>query len=270
MRRRPKTRRILRGNCDVAAQGDAVVGVLGSGEQSIFWWRWRVVQGDHVACGGDGRSSTWRPALGSSVAVARVSRCRPDPGHVAGRIAQRRLARLWRVPARWCHRPAPHPEERRWPRSRCRPDCDTSLAGSLRAAAVVVGTGSVVSITGAASARASLAAFPVSAGLDTSLVGSLRGGSCGGGHRLRCVSSTGAASARVVAGRVPGVGAGWDTSLVGSLRAAAVWWVTGSVVSFTGATSARASLAAVPGVGRTGVADARRWSVIAQHGGVAS
>src|SRR4030081_2593260 len=39
---------ILRGGGDVATQRDAVVGILVSGEQSICWRRWRVVQGDHV------------------------------------------------------------------------------------------------------------------------------------------------------------------------------------------------------------------------------
>ena len=178
-----RRRGILRGNGDVAAQRDAVVGVLVSGEQSICWRRWRVVQGDHVACDG-----------------GRIDSCR---------VVQIRPLRHW--PAQRSRMPEPRSvRQSRWrAREGCRlvrrldyrcwypalAESDASVVGSLGAAAVEVSTGSIVSTTGAALARASLATLPVSAGSDASLVGSL-GAAAVGVSTGSIASTTGAALAR--------------------------------------------------------------------------
>ncbi len=102
---------VLLGNGDVAAQCDAVVGILGSGEQSIVRRRWRVVQGDHVACDGgrvDGRHGIRYvryvgrgcgrgipgTSIGASVAVASASRgSGRSGGSIDAGVVRRRIRR---------------------------------------------------------------------------------------------------------------------------------------------------------------------------------
>jgi len=102
---------MLREGCDVAAQRDAVVGILVSGEQSVCWRRWRVVQGDHVACDGgwvDGRRGIrcvrCDLGQGSRRGSKNLDRCVSRGGEA------REGCRLVRgLDRRWC--PAPHSEE---------------------------------------------------------------------------------------------------------------------------------------------------------------
>ena len=137
---------MLRGNCDVAAQRDAVVGILGSGEQSICWRRLRVVQGDHVACDG-GRVDGCRGIRYVRRRWPRQPSRIPEPRSVRqSRWRAREGCRLIRGLDRW------------W--CRARPAAKDRSPGLLSEVPALASTGSVVSTTGAAFARASLATLP--------------------------------------------------------------------------------------------------------------